>query len=70
MEVQEFIDRIENRTILQDEIVEYDVENEIITIIKDQNDEFSMYRSLSDEEQVTMEPSTETRGIIKLYGES
>ena len=68
-EVQEFIDRIartENRTIMQDEIVEYTVENEVVTIIiKDNKDGFSMYRSLSDEEQETMQPSTETRGIIK-----
>lgn len=69
MEVQAFIDRIartENRTIMQDEILEYTIENEVVTIIiKDENDDFSMYRSLSIEEQKTMKPSMETRGIIK-----
>ncbi|MCG4879859.1 hypothetical protein L0P06_07270 [Amedibacillus dolichus] len=68
-QVQIFIDGIESRegrTIKQSDLIEYSVEeNGVITLLIANGEDFSMYRSLSNEEMKTMKPSEETRGILK-----
>lgn len=68
-QVQIFIDGIESRegrTIQQSDLIEYSVEeNGVITLLIANGEDFSMYRSLSNEEMKTMKPSEETRGILK-----
>lgn len=67
--IQTFIDGIEeseNVTINENNLIDYTIEDEVITlVVANEVDGFTIYRSLSDEEQLTGQPDAETRGIIK-----
>lgn len=62
----ESIENSENKEIKESDILEYIVEDEVISVLVSEKDgNFKLYRSLSPEEQKTLQPSLKTKGVFK-----
>ena len=62
----ESIENSENKEIKESDILEYIVEDEVISVLVSEKDgNFKLYRSLSPEEQKTLQPSLKTKGAFK-----
>ena len=57
------IGELENKEIKESDILEYIVEYEVISVLVSEKDgNFKLYRSLSPEEQKTLQPSFKNKG--------